>query len=102
LGGLLQIGCHKTPERRWHSDCIELALQLPGSVTSMLKEASSLPQAAADSLDALLHLSLLAAASGYPDCGRAAQLAIHELLKSPDAGCVIPAEYLGLDSPAHG
>ena len=68
----------------------------------MLKEASTLPQAAADSLDALLHLSLLAAASGYPDCGRAAQLAIHELLKSPDAGCVIPAEYLGLQAAANG
>ena len=67
----------------------------------MLEEASSLPQAAADSLDALLHLKLLAAACGYPECGRAAQLALHDLLKSPDAGCVIPAEYLGFGAPAH-
>jgi hypothetical protein len=62
----------------------------------MLKEASTLPQAAADSLDALMHLSLLAASSGFPDCARAAHLAIRELLSSSDAGCVIPAEYLSL------
>lgn len=64
----------------------------------MLKEASSLPEAAADCLDALLHLSLLAASSGYPDCARAAQSALHELLTSPDAGCVIPAEYQNLEA----
>jgi hypothetical protein len=65
----------------------------------MLKEASSLPEAAADAIDALLHLSLLAASSGYAECGRAAQVAIRELLKSADAGCVIPAEYLGIEHP---
>lgn len=62
----------------------------------MLKEASTLHEAAADTLDALLHLSLLAASSGFPDCARAAHAAIRELLGSPDAGCVIPAEYLGM------
>ena len=63
----------------------------------MLKEASTLPEAASDCLDALLHLSLLAASSGYPDCARAAQAAVRELLASPDAGCVIPAEYQNLE-----
>jgi len=63
----------------------------------MLKEASTLPEAASDCLDALLHLSLLAASSGYPDCARAAQMAVRDLLSSPDAGCVIPAEYQNLE-----
>jgi len=63
----------------------------------MLKEANSLPEAAADCLDALMHLSLLAASSGFPHCGRAAQLAIHRLMNTPDAGRVIPAEYLLMD-----
>jgi hypothetical protein len=66
---------------------------------AMLKEASTLPEAASDCLDALLHLSLLAASSGYPDCARAAQTAVRELLASPDAGCVIPAEYQNLEQP---
>jgi hypothetical protein len=64
----------------------------------MLRESSTLPQAAADCVDALLHLSLLAASSGYPDCARAAQHAIAELLASPDAGCIIPAEYMDLNA----
>jgi hypothetical protein len=63
----------------------------------MLKEAPTLSEAASDCLDALLHLSLLAASSGYPDCARAAQSAVRELLSTPDAGCVIPAEYLSLE-----
>lgn len=64
----------------------------------MLKEAHTLTEAASDCLDALLHLSLLAASSGYPECARAAALAVHALLASPDAGCVIPAEYLSLEN----
>jgi hypothetical protein len=62
----------------------------------MLKESRTLPEAAADCLDALMHLSLLAVSSGHADIARRAQLAICELLDSPDAGCIVPAEYLTL------
>jgi hypothetical protein len=71
--------------------------EFPRLDAAMLKEATTLPEAASDCLDALLHLSLLAASSGYPDCARAAQAAIRDLLSSPDAGCVIPAEYQNLE-----
>ncbi len=78
----------------WHAACI-------GSSThrrriSMLKESSTLPDAAADCLDALMHLSLLAVSSGYADIAKRAQLAISELLDSPESGCIVPAEYLSL------
>jgi hypothetical protein len=64
----------------------------------MLTEANTLSEAAADGIDALLHLSLLATASGYPEFGRTAREAIHALLASSDAGCVIPAEYIDLEN----
>lgn len=68
----------------------------------MLEEAQTLPQAAADAIDALLHVSLLAAASGYPEYGQLARRAVHELVTSAQAGCIVPAEYLTLEDPAPG
>jgi hypothetical protein len=62
----------------------------------MIKESSTLPDAAADCFDALMHLSLLAVSAGYGDIARRAQFAIGDLLESPEAGRIVPAEYLTL------
>lgn len=60
----------------------------------MLKEATALHEAAADAVEALAHLGLLAAVRGHGLFADVAQNAMQTLLTAPDAGKVVPAEYL--------
>lgn len=63
----------------------------------MLKEATALHEAAGDAVEALAHLGLLAAIQGHVAFAEVAQEAMRTLLGSPDAGRVVPAEYLQPD-----
>jgi len=59
----------------------------------MLREATALHEAAADAVEALAHLGLLAAIRGHGLFAEVAQNAMQALLTAPDAGKVVPAEY---------
>lgn len=63
----------------------------------MLKEATALHEAAADAVEALAHLGLLAAVRGHGGFAEIAQNAMQVLLTAPDAGRIVPAEYLGVE-----
>lgn len=63
----------------------------------MLREAPALHEAAADAVEALAHLGLLAAVRGHGVFAEVAQSAMRVLLTAPDAGKIVPAEYLGAD-----
>lgn len=60
----------------------------------MLREATALHEAAADAVEALAHLGLLAAVRGHGVFAEVAQSAMHNLLTAPDASKIVPAEYL--------
>lgn len=60
----------------------------------MLKEASALHDAAADAVEALAHLNLLAAVRGHGVFAELVEEARRTLLEAPDAGRIVPAEYL--------
>lgn len=63
----------------------------------MLKEATALHEAAADAVEALAHLGLLAAVQGHGVFAEIAQGAMQALLSAPDATRIVPAEYLDAD-----
>ena len=63
----------------------------------MLKEATALHEAAADAVEALAHLGLLAAVQGHSVFAEVAQGAMRALLQAPDASKIVPAEYLEVE-----
>ncbi len=60
----------------------------------MLKEAYMLHEAAADAVEALAHLGLLAATTGHAAFAQTTQQAVGMLLGAPEARQIIPAEYV--------
>jgi hypothetical protein len=64
-----------------------------------LREAQTLPQAAADAIDALVHLVVLSAAEGHGPFAGAALGSLRALIAAPESRQVVPAEYF--DGPVN-
>ncbi|KFN50169.1 hypothetical protein [Arenimonas composti] len=58
-----------------------------------VREAQTLPQAAADAIDALVHLVVFSAAEGHGTFAAAAHDSLRQLLEAPESRQIVPAEY---------
>jgi hypothetical protein len=65
-----------------------------------IREAQTLPQAAADAIDALVHLVVFSAAEGHAPFASAALGSLRALMAAPESRQVVPAEYF--DGPLEG
>ena len=64
-----------------------------------IREAQTLPEAAADAIDALVHLAVFASAEGHDAFASAAMAGLRRLVTAPQSRQVIPAEYFTGELP---
>lgn len=62
-----------------------------------VREAQTLPQAAADAIDALVHLVVFSAAEGHGRFAGAALASLRQLIDAPESRQIVPAEYFDGD-----